>query len=610
MRRHPITGVAGGPARAVVATAAVAALVAFGVFVGPGPAAAQFLGPEFQINTFTTGDQAFPAVSVNASGAFVVVWQSDGQDGSGLGVYAQRFDHLGNRLGSELQLNTYTAFEQSTPAAAIRGDGSFLAAWQSANQDGHGRGVFARLYGPDGHPAAPEFQVNTTTYSNQAFPNVIVNPVTQGFVISWSSAFQDGSSDAVIVRLYDAACHPLDDEITINFHSLGFQGYSRGRCDETGKFVMAYTSYELDGDAFGAAARRCGANGYPIGDELVVNNYTVSNQDYPDVAVRSDGSFVVVWHSALQDGSGYGVYQRRYGANDSPATDEILVNTHTPNSQWWPRIAMDALGGYAIAWQSDAQDGSARGVYARLYDPAGEPVTGEIQVNTNTYGDQERPAIDCDPNGNLVVVWHSRTQDGSGLGVFGRRLSARTVPSAFSRVEAEEIGGAVRVRWDVSAGMTAAGYNVYRESSGSSLAIARMLPGGAAEHIDRDVEPGESYSYTIGLVDEAGREAISAPARVTVAVSALFLFQNHPNPFNPATTIEYVLPAAGPIELGIYDARGGLVVILEEGKKPAGRHAVVWQGRDASGQVVGSGVYFCRLAAGGRVVTEKIVFLK
>jgi hypothetical protein len=607
MRRHLFAGVAGGPVGTAFAAPAV---LAIGLFIVCGPAAAQFLGPEFQINTYTLGDQAFPAVSVNASGAFVVAWQSDGQDGSRLGVYAQRFDHLGNRLGSELRLNTYTASDQSTPDVAIRDDGSFLASWQSTDQDGNGRGVFARLYDSAGNPTGPEFQVNTTTYSNQAFPNVIVNPVTQGFVISWSSAFQDGSSDAVIVRPYDAACHPLDDEIMINFHSLGFQGYSRGRCDETGKFVMAYTSYEIDGDGYGAAVRRCRSDGYPIGDELLVNIYTASNQDYPDVAVARDGSFVVVWHSALQDGSGYGVYRRGYGANDAPVTDEILVNTHTPGSQWWPRIAMDALRGYAIAWQSDAQDGSGRGVYARLYDSDGAPVTGEFQVNTYTYSDQERPAIDCDPNGNLVVVWHSRTQDGSGLGVFARRLSARTVPAAFSRVEAEDIGGAVRVRWDVSAGISAAGYNVYRESSGTSLAIARMLPGGAAEHIDRDIEPGASYLYRVALVDEAGREAISAPVRVTVAVSALFLFQNHPNPFNPATTIEYALPTAGAVELSIYDARGGLVVTLENGAKPAGRHTAVWRGRDASGRVVRSGVYFCRLAAGGRVLTRKIVFLK
>jgi len=607
VRIHPSSVVAGGPVPTVSAPVAVVVLC---VLFGYGAAAAQFLGPEFQVNTFTTGDQAFPAVSVNAGGAFVVVWQSDGQDGSRLGVYAQRFDPLCNKVGSELQLNTYTASDQSTPAVALRDDGSFLAAWQSTDQDGHGRGVFARLFGSDGNPAAPEFQINTTTYSNQAFPNVIVNPATQGFLISWSSAFQDGSSDAVIVRVYDADCHPLGDEVMINEHSFGFQGYSRAQCDETGRSVLAWTSYELDGDAFGAAARRCGPNGYPAGGEFLVNDYAVSNQDYPDVAVARDGAFVVVWHSAFQDGSGYGVYQRRYDANDSPLTGETQVNTSTANSQWYPRIAMDGLGGYLIAWQSDVQDGSGRGVYARLYLPDGDPVTDEFRVNSYTSGDQERPAAASDPNGNLVVVWHSRTQDGSGLGVYGRRLSARTVPAAFARVAAEETAGAVRVRWDVSAGVLAAGYNVYRASEESTVALARMLAPDTREYVDRGVEAGASYLYSVGLVDDAGIEALSTAARVTVPAPLLVSLAAHPNPFNPTTTIEYTLPSPGPLELGIYDALGGLVVTLERGSRPAGRHAVVWDGRDSSGRVVGSGLYFCRLVAHNRVLTEKLVFLK
>ena len=55
-------------------------------------ARAQFVGPEFRVNTYTTSTQASPSVASDPNGNFVVVWQSDGQDGSGYGVYGQ-FDH-------------------------------------------------------------------------------------------------------------------------------------------------------------------------------------------------------------------------------------------------------------------------------------------------------------------------------------------------------------------------------------------------------------------------------------------------------------------------------------------------------------------------------------
>src|SRR5262245_65089652 len=64
----------------------------------PCSAAAQPVGPEFQVNTFTTLGQRSPSVASDASGNFVVVWQSSRQDGLGLGVFGQRYDSSGNRL--------------------------------------------------------------------------------------------------------------------------------------------------------------------------------------------------------------------------------------------------------------------------------------------------------------------------------------------------------------------------------------------------------------------------------------------------------------------------------------------------------------------------------
>ena len=79
------------------------------------------------------------------------------------------------------------------------------------------------------------------------------------------------------------------------------------------------------------------------------------------------------------------------------------------------------------------------------------------------------------------------------------------------------------------------------------------------------------------------------------------LEQNHPNPFNPRTTIRLDLPAAGTVRLAVYDIAGRLVRVLVEGEIPAGSHEAVWDGRDASGRSVPSGSYLARLVAGGKV---------
>ena len=83
-----------------------------------------------------------------------------------------------------------------------------------------------------------------------------------------------------------------------------------------------------------------------------------------------------------------------------------------------------------------------------------------------------------------------------------------------------------------------------------------------------------------------------------------------PNPFNPVTTIAFALPEAGPARLAVYDVSGRLVAVLAEGVHEAGEHEAVWNGRDAAGRQLGSGVYFVRLEFAGSVSTRKMVMVK
>jgi len=91
---------------------------------------------------------------------------------------------------------------------------------------------------------------------------------------------------------------------------------------------------------------------------------------------------------------------------------------------------------------------------------------------------------------------------------------------------------------------------------------------------------------------------------------ATALEQNHPNPFNPSTTIEFTLASAGRARLDVYDVSGRHVATLVDAVLPGGRNSARWDGRDAGGNAVSSGVYFYRLVTGGRIETRKMVLLK
>ena len=128
---------------------------------------------------------------------------------------------------------------------------------------------------------------------------------------------------------------------------------------------------------------------------------------------------------------------------------------------------------------------------------------------------------------------------------------------------------------------------------------------------DKSVQPGTSYKYRVDTINESGRRTLFETDAIATPAMPLTLHQNHPNPFNPSTTISYYVPAAGPVTLDVYDSSGKLVArLLERAMKQKGTHLVEWRGRDAQGRSVSSGVYFYRLTSGKETISKKMVLLR
>ncbi len=126
----------------------------------------------------------------------------------------------------------------------------------------------------------------------------------------------------------------------------------------------------------------------------------------------------------------------------------------------------------------------------------------------------------------------------------------------------------------------------------------------------------ENQVNNIGVVEQALRipmKVLLIPTSVgeeNDVPNAFRLFPNRPNPFNPATTIDYSVERAGPVEITVFNALGQPVRTLTDGLCMPGRHSVVWDGRDQAEKAVSGGIYFCRMKCGAQVVCGKMLFLK
>ena len=391
-------------------------------------------GPEFRVNTYITSNQLYPTVARASGGNFVVVWTSNTQDGSGLGIFGQRFLASGAPLGPEFRVNTYTTGSQYLGVVASDPAGNFVVVWTSVGQDGPSLGAFGQRFAATGAPLGPEFRVNAFTTSDQALPRPAMDSAGN-FVVTWISYQQDGSSWGAYAQRFNASGAPVGAEFRVNTYTTGAQYRPTVASDSTGNFTIVWDSPQ-DGSLRGIVGQRFSSTGAPVGTEFRVNTFTTSSQYLPVIAADPAGDFVVAWMSYLQDGDLTGVFAQRFAASGAPAGPEFQVNLFTPSYQVVPSAAMDASGHFVVTWGSYGQDGSSYGVFGRRFLNTGAPQGPEFQINTFTTLGQNRPTVAADALGNFVVTWDSQVQDGSLLGVFGQRYG-QIVPVELMHVGVE-----------------------------------------------------------------------------------------------------------------------------------------------------------------------------
>jgi len=208
------------------------------------------IGSEFQINTYIDRTQAYPSSASFGNGNFVVVWESWYQDGSQQGVYGQLFDENGVKIGSEFRVNTYTNNAQTDPSVASLTNGNFVVTWNSNLQDGSSWGVYAQLFNGIGAKVGNEFRVNTYATSAQMSPSITSFP-NNTFVVTWHSQNQDSSNYGIFAQLFDENARKLGNEFQVNTYSNNSQSRPSITALRNGNFVVTWDSDGQDGNFTG-----------------------------------------------------------------------------------------------------------------------------------------------------------------------------------------------------------------------------------------------------------------------------------------------------------------------------------------------------------------------
>ncbi|MFC2088643.1 FlgD immunoglobulin-like domain containing protein [Calditrichota bacterium] len=166
-------------------------------------------------------------------------------------------------------------------------------------------------------------------------------------------------------------------------------------------------------------------------------------------------------------------------------------------------------------------------------------------------------------------------------------------------------------------------YIMYRDTLPGTMVMLDIIPKTDTTFYDNSVSAGETYYYKLTAVDTLGYETepsneIFATAGVITTngqadgsvIRNFQLKQNYPNPFNPTTTIEYSLPNNSWVKIVIFDVLGKEVNKLIDSYQSEGNYQVVWDGRNAAGELMASGNYFYQMTAENYADVKKLILQK
>jgi hypothetical protein len=292
---------------------------------------------------------------------------------------------------------------------------------------------------------------------------------------------------------------------------------------------------------------------------------------------------------------------------DTGATDEYTIAIADANNDGIPDIFCgtfgatpqmfvllgDGNGGFTV------QPGVAEG---------GRPwqtVVGDFNNDGNV------DVASCNSNTNNIGIFF-----GNGSGGFLSSTVTLVACDAFPlAIDTGDIDGDGDLEL-VTSCYTAAKWDVFQNTAGvfgSKKTLAASSAGSCAVLHDRDND-GDMDITGLDEVDDwvyFFANTGAASTGVTPSASdAITLLQNRPNPFNPSTSIHFEVRRGADVTLTVYDAAGAYVTTLASGPYTHGAYDVQWNGTDARGNRVGSGIYFYRLVSGDRTLTRKMVLLK
>jgi hypothetical protein len=578
-------------------TVVIAVVFALGAIACPSPLHAQWQENGVTIAA-TTGEEEAPKIAIDGAGGAIIVWQTVYRTPD---IYAQRLDADGYIQWTAGGIAVCAAANgQHKPEIVTDGAGGAIIAWsdfRNGNAD-----IYAQRLDADGNPIWPVDGIAVCTVEDTfgwwMMSRVRLVPYEGGVILAWHDN-RSGNDDIYAQRL-DADGNILWTPNGVAVcTAFGDQNDVEMIADGAGGAIIVWKDERSDeGDIYAQRIAPDSTLSWPPNGAPVCT--ATGEQEYHSVATDGAGGAIACWMDGDWETSD--IYAQRISSEGLlrwPPRGRAVCTAI--KQQAYPDITPDCYGGAFIVWSDQRNDvWYDHDIYGQRVDQYGffYWTANGIKISEHQSKDHLEPRIIRDGYGGAILTWWSgEPLPGGGAG----RPTARSSAYDDETIYAQRITADSIALWEEH-GLKLCTYPDYMTTVRPRLVTDEQ--GGTIVTWCNIINNTGIYAQRVNANGNA------PPASVEDPPSAAFLAQNHPNPFNPTTTIRFGLTRRVHVALRIYDPAGRLVCTLIDGYRDAGTHRELWNGCDDKGRAVESGIYFYRLTAGPFGEAKKLVLIR
>lgn len=558
--------------------------------------------------------QSLPLVIPDGSGGAIIAWQ-DFRSGNVLDIYAQRVNSSGYIQWMANGVAICTGRTSLTMSQMIPdGTGGAIIAWydrRNATND-----IFAQRVGGGGAVAWTANGVTVCAAAGSQTNPMLASDGATGAIVAWQDQ-RSGNWNIYAQRVNAVGTVQWAADGIVLCDAALSQTSPQIISDGSGGAIIAWTDHRnaLDDDVY---AQKIDASGNPLwaaNGAAVVASMT-GNQRNCRLVPGGSGEALIVWIDYRSGGAD--VYGQKIDANGNPLwTLNGVAACAATGNQVTLQLMSDGSGGAVATWEDERNGTGAWDLYAQRLNANGTMAwaTNGVAICRAT-ANQTTPQLGPDGWGGAIITW--KDERAGNADIYSQRVDAAghtvvaTMLQSYSAVFREE---GIAISWTLSQADEGIEFFIARAtaSAGPYLELpsrSMSRDGLSFNFVDQNWESGASYWYRVDVLVGSDRSVLFETGPIAAPALPLTLDQNHPNPFNPSTTIGYYLPEKCPVRLEVYDISGRRIAGLIDKELEKGSYAIEWDGKDERGNSVASGIYFYRLTAGKQTTSRRMVLLK